>query len=215
MLANNVANAGTSGFKADREFNRLWESELPYIEKNWVDFSQGTLVETSNPLNVALSGKGFFAVTAPDGSVLYTRNGELRVSKSGELETADGNKLRNTMDQGRPIRVDASAPIEIDKDGVVRQHWQEAGKIEIADIEKAAAAKRGNTYFQISSSSAPAKTADLEVRQGYLESSNVPVAESAVRLVSVMRQFEMLQRAIALGGEMNRKAVEEVARVSS
>jgi flagellar basal-body rod protein FlgG len=59
----------------------------------------------------------------------------------------------------------------------------------------------------------PNAAKDVQVQQGKLESSNVSPAESAVRLVSVMRQFEMLQRAISLGVEMNKKAVEEVARV--
>jgi flagellar basal body rod protein FlgG len=214
MLANNVANATTAGFKADREFNSVWEFDLPYIEKNWIDFSQGTLVETNNPLNLALSGKGFFALNTPGGTV-FTRNGDFRISKKNEIETADGFTLRNALDQGRPIKVDPAVPIQIGKNGIVTQSGQEIGKLEIVDLEKTSITKRGSLYFQLNDLARPgAKASEVEVKQGYLESSNVPVGEATVRLVSVMRQFEMLQRAMALGAEMNKRAVEEVARVN-
>src|ERR1051325_1475953 len=102
LLANNIANTSTEGYKADREFYTLYtapeaESDptasMPLIERPWIDFSQGTLHATGNPLDLALSGKGFFAVNGPSG-VLYTRNGNFRLSASGVLETAEGYPLR-------------------------------------------------------------------------------------------------------------------------
>src|SRR6476620_7268767 len=83
LLANNIANASTSGFKADREFYNLYmaaeqeggdsaPSVQPVIEKHWTDFSQGALTATANPLDVALSGPGFFGVAGPSGA-MYTR----------------------------------------------------------------------------------------------------------------------------------------------
>jgi flagellar hook-basal body protein len=80
MLANNIANSGTSGFKADREFYNLYQQELPLVETRWTDFSQGTVLATGNPLNMALSGPGFFALNGPAGTV-YTRNGNFQISK--------------------------------------------------------------------------------------------------------------------------------------
>src|SRR5215475_4808628 len=85
ILANNLANATTTGYKNDKEFYGLFHSEdadnpvgivstLPTIERQWTDFSQGTLQTTGNPLDVALSGPGFFVVNGPGGP-LYTRNG--------------------------------------------------------------------------------------------------------------------------------------------
>jgi flagellar basal body rod protein FlgG len=72
------------------------------------------------------------------------------------------------------------------------------------------------TYFRLSDSSIhPRPATAVELHQGKLESANFTPAEAAVRLVGIMRQFEMLQKAMALGSEMNRKAVEEVARVGS
>src|ERR1700758_5179085 len=84
LLANNVANASTGGYKADREFYSLYvapeaqgsdaASTMPVIERPWTDLSQGLLQPTGNPLDLALSGNGFFTVQGPGGP-LYTRNG--------------------------------------------------------------------------------------------------------------------------------------------
>src|ERR1700759_4811300 len=87
MLANNIANASTAGYKADREFYGLYQQQLPELQTQWTDFSQGALTQTGNPLNLALSGKGMFALNSPNGTV-FTRTGDFRISKANELETA-------------------------------------------------------------------------------------------------------------------------------
>jgi flagellar basal-body rod protein FlgF len=215
MLANNIANTGTAAFKADREFNNLYEEELPVIEQQYTDFSQGLLVATGNPLDLALSGKGLFALNSPSGTV-FTRNGSFRISKKNQLESSDGYTLRNVLDKGNPITVDPLAPIDIGKDSVVRQNGQEVGKIEIdsPDSNPLSLSKLGASYFVMDKNATPpAGAAGTELLQGQIEQSNVPVAESAVKLVGVMRQFEMLQRAITLDTEMSKKATDEVAKV--
>ena len=214
LLANNLANTGTTGFKADREFYGLYQQALPVVEKQWTDYSQGVLTPTANPLDLALSGKGFFALTTPTG-IVYTRGGEFQISKTKQLQTAEGFTLRNVRDMGKPIAVDPTLPIEIGKDGVVRQDGRDIAQIELAGIEPANTLlrKMGNSYFAMLDPAQPAgKPEGVEVKQGMLEQSNVPVGDGAVRLVSVMRQFEMLQRAISIGSEMNKHAIEEVAR---
>lgn len=215
MLANNIANSGTAGFKADREFYSIYQSELPLVEKNWTDFSQGLLLPTGNPLDLALDGAGFFALNSPAG-VVYTRNGSFQISRQNRLQTAEGYTLRNVRQNGQPITVDPARPIEIDARGVVRQDGQEIAQIEIVGIDGPAGKLRklGTSYFQMADPAAAAGGApEAAVRQGALEQSNVPVADAAVRLVSLMRQFEMLQRAVAVGQEMNKRSLEEVARV--
>lgn len=223
MLANNVANSGTTAFKADREFYSVYVSEeaeangadaarAPLIEKHWTDFGQGTLVSTGNQLDLGINGAGYFVVDGTAGP-LYTRNGSnFRIGKSGEIETADGAKLRVRTTDNRPLHLNPDKPVDIGVDGTIRQDNYEAGKIELFAVEgNASINKRGSTYFEWRDPAPPA-LATAEIRQGSVESSNVPVAESAVRLVSVMRQFEMLQRAMTLGGEMNRR-IEEIAKV--
>jgi flagellar basal-body rod protein FlgF len=223
MLANNLANTETGGYKTDREFYNLYVSAessasadesgggLPVIERAWTDFSQGALRPTGSPLDLALAGKGFFAVDGPSGS-LYTRNGSLRLSPSGTLVTSEGYALRTVS--GAKLQVDPSGAIEVSVEGDVQQNGQVLGRIDIADFADASTlSKEGSSYFR---SAVPSQRASgALVRQGQLESSNVGASESAVRLVAVMRQFEMLQKAAALGSQMNREAVEEVARVAS
>jgi flagellar basal-body rod protein FlgG len=88
--------------------------------------------------------------------------------------------------------------------------------MELADFEKQSALqKREGNYFQLIDPRTPSRNATAEVLQGRLEAANVGTAETAVRLVGVMRQFEMLQRAITIGGEMNRRSIEEVAKVAA
>jgi flagellar basal-body rod protein FlgF len=217
MLANNMANSGTTGFKTDREFFSLYEQSLPTVERQYTDFSQGQLLPTGNPLNAALNGKGFFTLNAPSGTV-YTRNGNFRVSTANQLETPEGYTLRNVLDNGKPISVDPTQSLDIAKDGTVSQAGQSFGQIEITQLESPADSlkKLGNTYFAlIDKNAAPVaagNSQDTEVLQGQIEQSNVPSADSAVKLVSLMRQFEMMQKAINLGTEMNKQAISEVAK---
>jgi flagellar basal-body rod protein FlgF len=220
LLANNVANASTGGYKADREFYSLYSapeaqdsSTMPLIERPWIDMAQGTLHETGNPLDVALTGKGFFAVDGPTGP-LYTRNGSFRLAADGKLTTADGYALRGT---GGPFRLDGTRPIDISADGTIRQNGLAVGKLEVVDFSSTAGlSKQGNNYLRAGDPSVrPAAPGGTTVEQGHLEASNTGSAESAVRLVNVMRQFEMLQKAAQLGAEMNRQAIEQVARVGS
>jgi len=226
MLANNLANAATGGYKADREFYSLYiapeavdpsssssPDTLPVIERHWTDFSQGLLRSTGNPLDVAFMSKGFFSVQGPTGP-LYTRNGNFRLSPQGVLTTPEGYPVRATG--GGAIRSVSEKPLEFAPDGTVTQEGALLGKLELVDFNRVdALVKQGNAYFRnVDPKVAPPTAAAAQLEQGKLESSNVPTAEGAVRLVGVMRQFEMLQKAIALGSEMNRRAVEEVARVN-
>jgi flagellar basal body rod protein FlgG len=227
LLANNLANAGTNGYKNDREFYGVYSSQdsqnsvdggqgtaLPTIEKQWIDFSPGTLQVTGNPLDVALSGKGFFALNGPNGT-LYTRNGSLKVLPSGELGSADGYPLQNTA--GSTIKVAAGKALVISTDGTVRQDGQTVGQIAVVDFKSTdSLRKQGSANFDNTDpKNVPAQAANVTFEQGKVEGSNVPVADAAMRLVGVMRQFEMLQKAITVGSDMDTKSIQEVARVGS
>lgn len=223
LLANNLANAATSGYKDDREFYGLFTSDssdpgsgsstLPVVEKQWTDFSQGNLQTTGSPLDVALSGRGFFSVNGPAGPI-YTRNGNFHVSASGELVTSEGFVVRG--DGGGTISVASGKAIDIGTDGTVRQDGKVVGRLEVVDFKTPANLKKmSGAYFENTDpTKPPTAVTETTVEQGKLENSNVPVAASTMRLVGVMRQFEMLQKAIALSGEMNKSSVEQVARVS-
>lgn len=222
LVANNLANASTGGYKADREFYTLYlapeaqESEnstMPLIERPWTDLSQGVLRDTGNPLDVALSGHGFFAVNGPSGP-LYTRNGNFRLSPAGVLTTADGYPVRGAS--GVPLALQSGQSVEISSDGTIHQNGTVAGKLEIVDFTSPdGLVKQGANYFRTGEASPAVPTVGASVEQGKLEDSNTGSAEAAVRLVSVMRQFETLQKAIGLAADMNRQAIEQVAKVGS
>jgi len=223
MLANNLANAATGGYKTDREFYSLYlapETEgadtgtLPVIQKQWTDFSQGVLQPTGNPLDLALSGKGFFVAQSPAGPV-YTRNGNFRLSGAGDLVTADGYAVQ--IVGGKKLQAQPGKQLDISTDGSIRQDGKPLGKLALVQFQDASAlGKMGNSYFQNPDAKVqPVVAKDVEVHQGRIEGSNVGVAESAVRLVGIMRQFEMLQKAISIDGDMNQKAIQEVARIGS
>ncbi len=222
LVANNVANASTGGYKADREFYSLYlapeaeggdpDSTMPVIERPWVDLSQGTLQTTGNALDVALSGSGFFAVQGPGGS-LYTRNGSFRLAADGKLSTTEGYPLAGA--DGKALTLTGSLPIDISADGTVRQNGNIVGQLQVVDFPGARGLrKQGTNYFRLSDpATTPPAPAAASVEQGKLEGSNTGTAESAIRLVSIMRQFEMLQKAVSMANDMNKEAIEQVAKV--
>jgi flagellar basal-body rod protein FlgF len=224
IVANNLANTTTGGFKLDREFYSLFtaaddataegvSTTLPLIQKQWTDFSQGVLTPTGSSLDLALSGKGFFAVNGPSGP-LYTRNGSFQLSPSGQLTTSEGYAVRDT--NGLPIQTQSQDPIEVSDDGSIMQSGQALGQLQVVDFQDSSVLQKlGNSYFSLSNpKTQPIPAPDTTVRQGKVENSNVAPAESAVRLVGLMRQFEMLQKAITITSDMNKQALTEVARVS-
>ena len=230
LLGNNLANSGTAGFKADREYYSLYvadavrqanaeglvpnPTDLPDIKTQWTDVSQGSLTVTGAPLDLALSGKGLFGVQGPNG-VVGTRGGSFSVLSSGRVVTKEGHAL--LLEDGKPLQMDSQLPVEITMDGRVLQQGQTLGRLMLREMPNPADAKKiGRDYYALPQQAGAQQNAvpQVEVQQGKLESSNVAPAEQAVRLVNVMRQFEMMQRAISMSAEMNRRAVEEVARVN-
>ena len=150
----------------------------------------------------------------PSGPV-FTRDGSFQLSKQGELQTQEGYPVQGQ--DGKPIQLDGSKEVDIGSDGMIRQDGQDISQISVVEFpDSAALAKQGNNYFRMDVSTAqPAPAASAEVKQGRLEAANSQPTESAVRLVSVMRQFESLQKALAIGNEMNREAVQDVAKIAS
>jgi flagellar basal-body rod protein FlgF len=226
LLANNLANASAPGFKADSEFYNLYVSAdasaaagsdlltEPVVDKHWTNFSQGSLTSTSNPLDLAVSGKGFFAINSPTGT-LFTRDGSFSLSAKGELVTKDGYTVRRQKD-GKAVQLDATKPLDIAADGTVLQDGLEVAKLDVVEFsDNHVLSKEGQNYFKLTSDELkPTPSSSAQIVQGKLETANVQPAESAARLVTVMRQFEMLQKAMSIGMDMNKKATDDVARVT-
>jgi flagellar basal body rod protein FlgG len=221
LLANNIANASTGGYKADREFYSLYvgseaqgddaANTMPVIERQWTDLSQGLVHPTGNALDLALAGSGFFTVQGPNGP-LYTRNGNFHLASDGRLMAPDGYPAQTV--NGTALTLSASQPVEILGDGTVRQGGATIGQIALANFaDPAALVKQGSNYFVGDPAASTAVPAGTSVQQGQLEDSNAGPAEGAVRLVAVMRQFEMMQKAVLMGDEMSKQAIEQVAKV--
>src|SRR5579883_2995695 len=224
LLANNIANSSTNGYKGDSEFHSLFVSEaaqddptgepasLPMIERHWTDFGQGMLEPTNNPLDFGLSGKGFFTVQGPSGP-LYTRNGSFQLSADGTLTTKEGYPLLDANNQ--PLKLTSPGqPIVVLPDGTVQQNGQSIGNMQLASFKDSSALfKQGGNYFDNTAGTDNVTSVDAQVYQGKIEASNVSAAHGAVRLVSVMRQFEMMQKAISISNDMGRQAIEQVARL--
>jgi flagellar basal body rod protein FlgG len=136
------------------------------------------------------------------------------VLPSGEIGSADGYPVQSTT--GATIKVAAGKSIAIAADGTVTQDGQSIGVIAVVNFKSTdSLRKQGSTNFQNTDpANAPAPATNIAVQQGKVEGSNVPVADAAMRLVGVMRQFEMLQKAITVSSDMDTKSIQEVARVS-
>ena len=230
ILSNNLANTNTGGFKLDREFYSLYQGEqtvpadgqqptmLPVIQKGWTDFQQGLITPTGNPLDLSLSGKGFFAADGPSGP-MYTRNGAFKLSPQGVLTTMEGYPVRGVTPPNQPtkkIQTVSQGAIQIASDGTVQQDGQTLGQVQVVDFtDPGALSKVGNSYYRTDPKVQANAAKDATVGQGKIENSNVAPAESAVRLVDLMRQYEMLQKAVNVAADMNKAAVEQVARVGA
>lgn len=228
LAANNIANSATAGFKADWEAYTTYlgpdseaaaltgtgraQAGAPVLERHKTDTRQGVLIDTANPSDLALSGSGYFLVEGA-GGFLLTRAGRLRVAADGRLLTPEGYEFVTA--EPRRIRADPSQPLTVDKDGTVSQNAVPLGRLRLVEANLEQTARKEGVYFLLDKAAMPAlEPAHAEVLQAKIEASNVSAAEGGVRLIRILRQFEALQRAIQLGGEMGRRAVEEVAKVN-
>jgi flagellar basal-body rod protein FlgF len=227
LLANNLANTSTSGYKSDREFYNTYLSadalnnpdpavgDSPVVERHWTDFAQGALTSTGNSTDLALSGHGFFAVNGPKGP-LYTRNGSFQISSQGTLVTAEGYPVR--LSNGQALTLDPNQALVVGADGTVSQNGAALGQLQLVDFaDPSQLNKVSGTNFESPDPQkiTPQAATNVQVTQGKLESSNASPTESAARMVTLLRHFEMLQKAVKIGADMNRQAIEEVAKVGS
>jgi flagellar basal body rod protein FlgG len=225
VVANNIANLNTAGFKADREFYNLFlglESEptaqgesawMPVLEGSKIDMRQGVLAATGAPLDVGLSGPGFLVVDGPQG-LLYTRSGNFHRSPTGRLETTDGFAVRGVRG---PIMLPMNEEVRISEDGWVGTTSGPIDRLQVVEFAAGAPlTKVAHAFFRPGDSGSVRPATRTGVRQGYLEAANVNPAEAAVRLIEVHRQFETLARAVTLvSQDMNRRAIDEIPRAGS
>ena len=204
QVANNLANASTTGYKKDRVFTealneRLTKDGSPISDRRLEqanDLSGGSLKETGNPLDVALGDEGFF-VTQPrgGGAERYTRAGHFVVGSQGTLRTPEG---RQVMGEGGPIQIPAEegGEINISEGGRITAGGNEVGALRVATFENPEQLERVDGASFVAGDAQPQPAETPVVVQGKVEASNVdPVAE-LTNMIEVQRQFEAQQKTI-------------------
>ncbi len=200
IIAHNLANVSTAGYKRSCSTfaKQLMAQGIESIgadeevELNTVfDFSQGNLTETGRPLDFALCGKGFFVIETPDGP-LYTRNGMFRLNQNGQIVDSSGRIIAG---EGGPITISLSegpSQISVSGDGSISTGGSTVGKFKLVDFkdnEKKLTAV-GLNCFEASEDLRPEPAANLILKQGFQESSNVQLAEELVDMIMVSRLYE-------------------------
>lgn len=213
VTANNIANASTAGFHAERVTFReaLTAARSPDIASVGqgtarVDSQAGALTRSENPLDLALDGDGYFAVTTPGGP-RYTRAGNFQLDDARNLVTTEGFAVRGAG--GAPINVPAeSAVINVGSDGTVSADGAELGKLELVRFQPAQMKREGGALF--SATGRPLTDELPSVRAGMLEASNVNVVRGVVELVKVSRTYESLMRMIQGYHDIESRAAREL-----
>lgn len=194
-LSHNLANALTPGFRREMTYGRsfadhLLGATLPDA-RIATDLRPGTLRPTGAPLDLALEGDGFFEVQAADGPA-YTRHGEFHRDATGRLVTTAGLPV---MGLGGDIVLGTGA-VRIDAQGRIFEDDRPAGQLRLVRFERATALRAAGDGLLRAAGAAPQTAADLRVRQGQLENSNVSTMTEMVRMIETMRRFETGQRLV-------------------
>ncbi|MEJ2636530.1 MAG: flagellar basal-body rod protein FlgF [Calditrichia bacterium] len=222
IVANNLANTNTIGFKKDQVFYRhlidsmnaadsAENNESLRKDEIVTDFTSGTYRETGNPLDMAIVDDGFFVIRTPEGD-LYTRNGNFSLDTQGRLTTQDGYPVLGANGQIQFAGNDFS----ISENGTIQVNDREVDHLRVVRFDDPGQlTKIGGTYFSDSGESLAIDVApeNLRLRQGYLEGSNVSGVEEIITMIELNRQFEMAQKAISTQDQTLEKLVNDAGRV--
>jgi flagellar basal-body rod protein FlgF/flagellar basal-body rod protein FlgG len=224
LVANNLANLGTAGFRGQQATFRsilagggmvagnplnAAVNDFGVLGGSRIDLTSGNLVATGNPLDLAVAGTGFFVVKSAEGNV-YTRNGGFHVTPTGQLVTGQGNAVLG--EQGPIILPTGAAAVS--SDGTVSVNGDVVATLRLAEFAPDTSLRAvGNALYAAPPGSAlPAATSSL--RQGMIENSNVSPVEGVVQLISIQRNAEMMQRALTLfDSQLNQIAAQDLPRI--
>lgn len=220
VVANNMANIGTTGFKAEqllfeeyvmpvarnRDFPRL-DQPLSYVQ-DWAtmhDLSGGAMVQTGSELDVGLNGDGFFAVETPGGE-RWTKSGAFQLSANGTLVDANGHPV---LGQGGPIQFGPEeTDILIAADGSVSSSAGAKGRLRIVEFDNPQALTReGNNLF---AGGTPVAAGNTRVMQGFIERSNVSGVSEMAEMIRVTRAYESAANLAQKQDELRRSAIQRL-----
>lgn len=214
VLANNIANASTTGFRAEGViFSEYVQpvakgSSLSMGQGNVrnTSFEQGGLTRTGSTFDFAIEGDGFFLIGTPDGERL-TRAGSFTPNAEGELVTHDGYRVLDAG--GAPLFVPAGTQIAVSADGTISADGTPLGQMAIVQtVDNKQLVRQGGVMFRADDGFEPAENA--RVMQGFVEASNVnPIGELA-RMIEVQRAYEMGQKFLEREDERVRTAMKSL-----
>jgi flagellar basal-body rod protein FlgF len=224
IVANNIANADTTGFKVESLLEKTdpaWPAftlqgprPVKFVSQDGVirDFGQGALQRTDAPLNVAIQGQGFFQVNSPKGP-RYTRDGNFRLDDTGRLVNDQGMPVAD--DGGSEITLDPQkGPVTIGQDGTIAQGTTQVGKLGVFTFGTLSTLqKTGDNLYQNTSNQQPQAAANVRVRQGMLEGSNVQPILEISRMIEISRAYEQMSKIMDSTAELSRTAVERMGKV--
>ncbi len=205
VSANNLANAGTPGYKKDLVFTqelsrakqkfapRRTDWEQPMIEDVYVDYTPGSLDKTGNALDLAIEGDGFFTLEAPDGSTLLTRSGSFGVDADGFLVFSDGFRV---IGEGGPIEV-GDGRVTVNHTGSIEVDGALVGRIvpnTVADMNQIE--KIGDSMFAVKEGAELIAVESFSIRQGFLETSNVDLVREMIDMMISFRAYEANAKAM-------------------
>jgi flagellar basal-body rod protein FlgF len=234
VVANNIANINTTGYKADsavfEEFvmpgaraNQFagTDNRLSFVQDRatWHDLSPGTIQQTGNPLDVAIDGNAFLVIQTPAGE-RYTRNGALQINATGELVTSEGHRV---LGQGGPIVFQSrDRNITIAEEGTITvregnntQQDSQRGKLRLVSFERGQHLKKdGSTSFLAPAGVQPQAAAQgTRVIQGAIEKSNVRSVVEMARMIEITRVYTHVSQILQQHADLRRNAIERLAEV--
>lgn len=237
VISNNLANSATVGFKEENMTNKAFDEVLTikirdgseaYTDRAigtmslgvelgeiYTNFKQGSMRQTENTYDLAIEGKGFFAVSMVDRdgneTTRYTRNGSFKLTQDGYVVDEDGNHL---LSSGSPLQIPVNATnVAIEKDGSVFADGELIDKIELADFEDYNYLKKYGDNMYEPVEGATAVSTYGRIMQGYTEQSNVNVVSEMVEMITISRAYEANQKAIRTIDGMLDKSVNQIGKV--
>ncbi|MCP4723560.1 MAG: flagellar basal-body rod protein FlgF [bacterium] len=224
ITANNLANVNTTGFKKDGVFRKYLVDYATILKQNATDFkniedvdavvtdfSQGDLIPTSNPLDTAIKGSGFFVVETPDG-IRYTRGGNFTLDQDGFITTQEGYRV---MGNNGPVQI-AGNELFLGDDGTVTVDKNFIDVLRIVDFPQPYNLnKLGEGLYEAEPGTEFDQTVDnFKIRQGFVEMANVETVEEMVKIIQTFRDFEANQKSIQMQDTTLDRAVNDVGRLN-
>lgn len=233
VVANNIANLNTTGFKTDGSVFEEYigptardgtmtgpDAQISFVRDRatWIDMSQGSIERTGNPLDVAIDGRGFLAVQTPRGE-RYTRNGALQVNAAGELVTTEGYQVLGDsgpitlQPKDRDITISEDGNISVREGGVTTAEALRGRLRLVTFAQEGRLQKDGTGTFMAPAGITPDPATSVRIVQGAVEKSNVRSVIEMTRMIEVTRSYTQVANMLAQQADLQQTAINKLGEV--